>query len=76
VRDPGLRAEAVVSVAEAARAHGLAVHGVQASPLPGPSGNVEYFLWLRPGLDGAPDPGTVTSLVATAVAQGPTGAGA
>ncbi len=76
VRDPGLRAEAVVSVAEAARTVGLAVHGVQASPLPGPSGNVEYFLWLRPGLVGAPDPGTVKALVATAVAQGPTGAGA
>jgi 23S rRNA (cytidine1920-2'-O)/16S rRNA (cytidine1409-2'-O)-methyltransferase len=35
-------------VAEAARGHGLGVAGVVASPLPGPSGNVEYFLWLRP----------------------------
>ena len=55
----------------------LAVHGVVASPLPGPSGNVEYFLWLRPAGDdpgAGPDPGTVSELVATAVAQGPTGA--
>ncbi len=77
VRDPSLRAEAVLTVAEAARGHGLAVHGVVASPLPGPSGNVEYFLWLRPAGDdraAAPDPGTVSELVATAVAQGPTGA--
>jgi 23S rRNA (cytidine1920-2'-O)/16S rRNA (cytidine1409-2'-O)-methyltransferase len=28
---------------------GLGVEGVTASPLPGPSGNVEYFLWLRRG---------------------------
>ena len=29
--------------------HGLGVAGVTASPLPGPAGNVEYFLWLRRG---------------------------
>jgi len=28
---------------------GLGVAGVTASPLPGPSGNVEYFLWLQAG---------------------------
>lgn len=76
VRDPALRAEAVVTVAEAARTAGLDVHGVAASPLPGPSGNVEYFLHLRPHVDGepSPSPGTVSELVATAVAQGPRGA--
>jgi 23S rRNA (cytidine1920-2'-O)/16S rRNA (cytidine1409-2'-O)-methyltransferase len=47
VRDPALRAEAVLDVAAAARAEGLGVAGVVASPLPGPSGNVEFFLWLR-----------------------------
>ena len=52
VRDPGLRREAVASVATAAVALGLGVAGLVASPLPGPSGNVEYFLWLRRG---APD---------------------
>jgi 23S rRNA (cytidine1920-2'-O)/16S rRNA (cytidine1409-2'-O)-methyltransferase len=49
VRDPRLRAEAVRSVAAAAADLGLGVRGVTASPLPGPSGNVEYFLWLRAG---------------------------
>ena len=49
VRDPALREEAVVSVAAAAWDLGLGVSGVTASPLPGPSGNVEYFLWLRRG---------------------------
>ena len=47
VRDPQLRAEAVHSVAAAAGALGWATAGVCASPLPGPSGNVEFFLWLR-----------------------------
>jgi 23S rRNA (cytidine1920-2'-O)/16S rRNA (cytidine1409-2'-O)-methyltransferase len=49
VRDPGLRADAVAAVARVARDGGLGVRGVTASPLPGPSGNVEYFLWLAAG---------------------------
>lgn len=47
VRDPALRAAAVRTIAERAAELGLGVRGVAASPLPGPSGNVEYFLWLR-----------------------------
>jgi len=47
VRDPGLRAGAVIDVARAAHALGLDVRAVLPSVLPGPSGNVEYFLWLR-----------------------------
>ncbi|RCV54218.1 TlyA family RNA methyltransferase [Marinitenerispora sediminis] len=49
VRDPDLRADAVRSVAAHALTLGLGCRGVTASPLPGPSGNVEYFLWLRAG---------------------------
>jgi 23S rRNA (cytidine1920-2'-O)/16S rRNA (cytidine1409-2'-O)-methyltransferase len=49
VRDPALREAAVAAVAAAAAVAGLGVAGVTASPLPGPSGNVEYFLWLRAG---------------------------
>jgi 23S rRNA (cytidine1920-2'-O)/16S rRNA (cytidine1409-2'-O)-methyltransferase len=49
VRDPGLRAEAVTAVARTAAGLGLGVLGVTASPLPGPAGNVEYFVWLRRG---------------------------
>jgi 23S rRNA (cytidine1920-2'-O)/16S rRNA (cytidine1409-2'-O)-methyltransferase len=47
VRDPQLRVEAVLDVAGAAAAHGLGVAGVAASPLPGPSGNREFFVWFR-----------------------------
>ncbi len=66
VRSPQLRAEAVRGVAAQAAELGLGVLGVTASPLPGPSGNVEYFLWLRAG---APelDPADVDR----AVAEGP-----
>jgi 23S rRNA (cytidine1920-2'-O)/16S rRNA (cytidine1409-2'-O)-methyltransferase len=49
VRDPALRTGAVLGVAEAATDLGLGVAGVAASPLPGPSGNRELFLWLRRG---------------------------
>lgn len=54
VRDPALRAEAVVAVATAAARRGWGARAVTVSPLPGPSGNVEFFLWLRQG------PATVT----------------
>ncbi len=49
VRDPELRALAVRLVAEAGEAVGLGIRGVTASPLPGPAGNVEYFLWMTAG---------------------------
>ncbi|MGA8995068.1 MAG: TlyA family RNA methyltransferase [Nocardioidaceae bacterium] len=49
VREPQLRAEAVTAVATGAADRGWGARAVVASPLPGPSGNVEYFLWLRRG---------------------------
>ncbi len=52
VRDPALRAEAVATVADAAAARGWGARAVTVSPLPGPSGNVEFFLWLRRGPGG------------------------
>jgi 23S rRNA (cytidine1920-2'-O)/16S rRNA (cytidine1409-2'-O)-methyltransferase len=47
VREPDLRAESVLAVASAAQELGWGTAGVARSPLPGPSGNVEFFLWLR-----------------------------
>ncbi|MEV5830846.1 TlyA family RNA methyltransferase [Spirillospora sp. NPDC052242] len=66
VRDPELRADAVRGVAAHAATLGLGVRGVTASPLPGPSGNVEYFLWLRAGA-----PALDEDALAKAVAEGP-----
>ena len=65
VRDPALRLDALTEVAAAARAAGLVLLGAVASPLPGPSGNVEYF--LRLGRDGE-DAGDAT--LAAAVEKG------
>jgi 23S rRNA (cytidine1920-2'-O)/16S rRNA (cytidine1409-2'-O)-methyltransferase len=66
VRDTATRADAVRGVAHAAAEMGFGVRGVVASPLPGPAGNVEYFLWLRadaPALDEAE--------LARAIVEGP-----
>ncbi|MGC0364254.1 23S rRNA (cytidine1920-2'-O)/16S rRNA (cytidine1409-2'-O)-methyltransferase [Rhodococcus sp. 27YEA15] len=85
VRDPELRVSAVLDVARAAAEVGLRTLGVVASPLPGPSGNVEYFLWLRKdsdggqASDGAPSDGVeseevlpaVEELIRAAVEKGP-----
>ena len=49
VRDPADRAEAIRRVCDAAESLGLGVRGITASPLPGPAGNVEYFVWLHRG---------------------------
>jgi len=49
VRDSALRKSAVIDVADCAYDMGIGCMGVVASPLPGPSGNVEYFLWLQRG---------------------------
>ena len=49
VRDLELRVEAVSAVATASAGRGWGATAVATSPLPGPSGNVEFFLWLRRG---------------------------
>ena len=49
VREAALRTEAVVGVADAAARRGWGAVAVATSPLPGPSGNVEFFLLLRSG---------------------------
>jgi 23S rRNA (cytidine1920-2'-O)/16S rRNA (cytidine1409-2'-O)-methyltransferase len=79
VRDPRLRADTVQAVAEAAIGQHLQVHGAVASPLPGPSGNVEYFLWLTKPPQSAGRAATgltgeqLTRAVVRAVTEGPQG---
>jgi 23S rRNA (cytidine1920-2'-O)/16S rRNA (cytidine1409-2'-O)-methyltransferase len=70
VRDPQLRAEAVRSVADAASEGGWGARDVTVSPLPGPSGNVEFFLWLRRGLAEADD-ATIEAVVSAGVPGAP-----
>jgi 23S rRNA (cytidine1920-2'-O)/16S rRNA (cytidine1409-2'-O)-methyltransferase len=68
VRDPEDRAGAVRGVCAAAAELGLGVCGITASPLPGPAGNVEYFVWLRRGC-----PPLAESDLARAIEAGPHG---
>ena len=78
VRDPQLRIDAVSSVAGAAVELGMRVKGVAASPLPGPAGNVEYFLWLQHGdqdqrdtLANGLSAAALATAIRTAVEEGP-----
>jgi 23S rRNA (cytidine1920-2'-O)/16S rRNA (cytidine1409-2'-O)-methyltransferase len=69
VRDPRARAGAVRGVVERAAALGLSVQAVLASPLPGPAGNVEYFVWFSRRAHAGP--GEVDEMIRAAVAEGP-----
>lgn len=71
VSDPGLRADSVLAVAHRAAELGWQTVDVTASPLPGPSGNVEYFLRLRAATDRPLVGGALADAVARAVAEGP-----
>ncbi|VXB62536.1 TlyA family RNA methyltransferase [Nocardioides sp. AX2bis] len=73
VRDPDLRAETVVAVCAAAARLGRGVVGVTTSKLPGPSGNVEFFVWLRSGPPLLDDETLAAAVAAqeTRVADGP-----
>jgi 23S rRNA (cytidine1920-2'-O)/16S rRNA (cytidine1409-2'-O)-methyltransferase len=71
VTDPELRAEAVLAVSRRAGELGWQTVGAVASPLPGPSGNVEYFLWLRAQTDRALGGADLDAAVRRAVAEGP-----
>ena len=67
VRDPeGWRA-AMTRVVDAGAEAGLVLRGVAPSLLPGPSGNVEFFVWLAGGAGVEPGPA-----VEAAVAEGAT----
>lgn len=46
VADPALRIEAVAGVADACARAGLVIRHVARSSLPGPHGNVEFFVWV------------------------------
>ena len=71
VHDPALRADAVLAVARRAGELGWHTVDVTASPLPGPSGNVEYFLWLRAETDRALADDELVDAVQRAVTEGP-----
>lgn len=69
VHDPASRERAVAAVARVAADAGWGLAGVTPSPLPGPSGNVEYFLHLR--TDAPIDDVRAGDLIRAAVEGGP-----
>ena len=71
VSDPQLRVDAVLDVARRAAELNWDTVGVAASPLPGPSGNVEYFLRLRARTDHPLHGEQLEQAVQRAVAEGP-----
>ncbi len=72
VREPTRHVQAVADVVTAARAIGLHLWDVVPSPLPGPSGNVEYFVWFRrdPSAEDS-DEGQDLARITAAVAAAP-----
>lgn len=76
VRDPEIRKSAVNRVAQAGILEGWVVSGVAASPLPGPKGNVEFFLWLThraqvQGMQCNPDTTDLGGMINIAIEEGP-----
>ena len=71
VSDPEFRADAVLAVARRAAELQWQPVGVTASPLPGPSGNVEYFLHLRATAESPLQGDRLELAVRRAVAEGP-----
>lgn len=76
VRDPDLRARTVLTVARKAQELGAGIDAVVASPLPGPAGNVEYFVNLHAGraaTDADLSGEDLLAEIRRAVAEGPAG---
>ncbi|UXA20425.1 TlyA family RNA methyltransferase [Mycobacterium sp. SMC-4] len=71
VTDPCLRADAVRSVSHRAGEIGWHTVAVTASQLPGPAGNVEYFLHLRADTAAALTGADLEAAIGTAVEEGP-----
>jgi 23S rRNA (cytidine1920-2'-O)/16S rRNA (cytidine1409-2'-O)-methyltransferase len=71
VSDPDLRVDAVLAVARRAAELRWRTVGVTASPLPGPSGNVEYFLHLRARTESPLQGVQLERAVRQAVEEGP-----
>ncbi|WP_175955364.1 TlyA family RNA methyltransferase [Schaalia sp. Marseille-Q2122] len=77
VRNPDHHVETVETVARAAQALGLEIRDVEASPLPGPSGNVEYFLSMHATGNGdlRSEADDLHNRIVDAVRRGPAGQG-
>ncbi|MDP9168486.1 MAG: TlyA family RNA methyltransferase [Actinomycetota bacterium] len=71
VSDPAVRADAVLAVARRAAELDWRAVDVTFSPLPGPSGNVEFFLRLRAQTDSPLEGESLERAVRRAIEEGP-----
>ena len=78
VRDVRLHAQAITKVATCALELGLSIEAVAPSPLPGPAGNVEYFLYMHAGAEceRSLTAADLQAEIEAAIISGPAGKGA
>ena len=76
VRDVRLHAQAITKVATCALELGLSIEAVAPSPLPGPAGNVEYFLYMHAGAENSLTADNLQAEIEAAIISGPAGKGA
>ena len=76
VRDVRLHAQAITKVATCALELGLSIEAVAPSPLPGPAGNVEYFLYMHAGTENSLTAADLQAEIEAAIISGPAGKGA
>jgi len=67
VKDPAVHVEVLALAGDAARALGLVVRGLTFSPITGPEGNIEFWMWSARG--GTATPETPEAVVARAHEQ-------
>ncbi|QPK93736.1 TlyA family RNA methyltransferase [Actinomyces sp. zg-332] len=73
VKNPKDHMEAIKTVAQCAIENGLKIYAVAPSPLPGPSGNVEYFLAMNKSFENGLESDRLDKAIYEAVKNGPIG---
>lgn len=73
VKDPNDHIESIRTVAQCAINNGLRIYAVAPSPLPGPSGNVEYFLAMNKTFENGLENDSLDKAIYEAVKNGPIG---
>lgn len=73
VRNPEHHVETVETVARCAMDLGMGINAIEASPLPGPSGNVEYFIYMLKSSDRRILSEDLNEHIRDAVTRGPAG---
>lgn len=76
VREPALRAKAITDVSKSILESQFSIAGICPSALPGPAGNVEYFIWVKKMPEQSAkilnfEDGSLATEIEKAIAEGP-----